>query len=210
MHGACSNAYRTMRSTPARVKTVVSTRLARARTRPAPEYSPSMFSRTKSMSTSSGPRPASGHGTPGSSCTGRTFAHRSSPGAARSKSPQSVTSSGTAGSPTAPSRIASNPRATATPSLGIIAPCSCQYADPHGSVDELELDGRRLEHLRRLRHHLRADAVAGDHADLHGTSTDRMTRPARRSSSASFASSSGRSRAVRWSVGDASLRGRDR
>jgi hypothetical protein len=122
---ACSNAYRTMRSIPARVKTDVSTATSPTRP-PAPEYSPSTFSRTKSMSTSSGPRPASGHGTPGSRRTGRTFAHRPSPLRSASKSPHSVTSSGTDGWPTAPSRIASNPRATATPSLGIIAPCSCQ------------------------------------------------------------------------------------
>ena len=57
-----------------------------------------------------GPRPASAHGTPSSSRTGRTFAHRSSRWRIGRSSPQSVTWSGTSGRPTAPSRIASKPR----------------------------------------------------------------------------------------------------
>ena len=53
-------------------------------------------------------RPASAHGTPSSSRTGRTLAHRSSRWRIGSSSPQSVTWSGMSGRPTAPSRTESN------------------------------------------------------------------------------------------------------
>ena len=90
---------------------------------PTPEYSPSEFSRTNSMSTSSGPRPASGHGTPASRRDGLMFAHRSSCWRIRRIEPHSATSSGTDGWPIAPIRIASWLRATSRAFSGIIRPC---------------------------------------------------------------------------------------
>ena len=57
-------------------------------------------------------------GTPSSSRAGRRFAQRSSPWRSGSSRPQSVTWSGTDGSPTAPSSMASMPRATSSASGG--------------------------------------------------------------------------------------------
>ena len=59
------------------------------------------------MSTSAGPRPASGHGIPGSSRAGRRFAQRSSRWRIARIEPHSETWSGTDGSPIAPIRTAS-------------------------------------------------------------------------------------------------------
>ena len=92
---ASANACSTTRSMPARVNTAVSMPTSLGWpwcTRPpTPEYSPSEFSRTNSMSTSPGARPARAHGTPSSSRTGRTLAHRSSRWRIGSSRPQSVT-----------------------------------------------------------------------------------------------------------------------
>src|SRR5437763_1896360 len=91
-----------MRSTPSCVKTLDSIATSPPRPRwarpPMPEYSPSVFSRTKSMSTSAGPLPASGQATPSSSRAGRTFAHRSRRWRISSTSSHSETWSGTDGS----------------------------------------------------------------------------------------------------------------
>ena len=71
-----------MRSMPTRVKTAVSMPTSCGwpvcERPPTPAYSPSVFSRTNTMSMSAAVRLASGVGMPGSRRAGRTFAHRSS------------------------------------------------------------------------------------------------------------------------------------
>ena len=60
---------------------------------------------------------------PGRMRVGRTLAYWSSGWQIASRSPHSVTWSGTSGAPTAPNRIASNLRSRSAPSAGIITPC---------------------------------------------------------------------------------------
>ena len=77
--GIAPSANLRMRSTPVRVKTACWTTNSRsvpANIRPpTDEYSPSVFSRTTRKSISPGRRPASGHGTPGISRTGRRLTY---------------------------------------------------------------------------------------------------------------------------------------
>ncbi len=89
---------------------------------PTCEYSPSVFSLTTQKSMSPGLFPASGHGTPGSSRTGRRLTYCSNARRIGISSPHSDTWSGTPGNPTAPSRIASWSRSRSIPSSGIIRP----------------------------------------------------------------------------------------
>jgi hypothetical protein len=69
---------------------------------PSPEYSPSEFSRTHTMSSSAGPRPASGQATPGSSRIGRRLTYCSKRCRMGRISSHTDTWSGTDGAPTAP------------------------------------------------------------------------------------------------------------
>ena len=115
LRGAARTRSRDDALEPARVKT---RRLDRDLARrpavprpPTPAYSPSVFSRTKSMSTSSGPRPSRGPGSREAAGQGRRFAHRSSRCRSAQDQPQSETWSGTDGSPIAPSSTASKPGA---------------------------------------------------------------------------------------------------
>ena len=69
---------------------------------PAPEYSPSEFSRTMTQSRSPGPLSRRGVAIPGRMRVGRTLAYWSKPWQIGSRRPQSVTWSGISGAPTAP------------------------------------------------------------------------------------------------------------
>ena len=103
---ASSNAYRRIRSTPLRVKTVswitISFSVPSKARPPIEEYSPSLFSRTTQKSMSPGLRSRSGEGTPSISRTGRMFAYCWNSRRIGIKRPQSETWSGTPGNPTAP------------------------------------------------------------------------------------------------------------
>ena len=99
-----------MRSTPLRVKVETSTATSFSSpvcTRPpAPEYSPSVFSRTITQSICA-PR-SRGDLMPGSTRAGRTLAYWSKPWQIGRRKPQSETWSGTSGAPTAPKKMASS------------------------------------------------------------------------------------------------------
>jgi hypothetical protein len=114
------------RSQPLRVKMdcwiAISSGLPRKRRPPISEYSPSLFSRTTSMSMSAGPRPASGDLTPFNSRTGRRLMYWWNSRRMGISRPQSDTWSGTPGKPTAPRKIDSKGRSCAMPSSGIIRP----------------------------------------------------------------------------------------
>ncbi len=104
---ARSKANLTTRSTPWRVITVSWMAISRAvppnRRPPALEYSPSVFSRTISMSIAPGRRSASGDFMPGSSRAGRRFTYWSKRRRNCSSEPHSEMWSGTLpGQPTAP------------------------------------------------------------------------------------------------------------
>ena len=134
---ARSNAQRTMRSTPARVNTLTSTPTSWSwpwcARPPTPEYSPSEFSRTKSMSMSASARPASGVGTPGNRRTGRRLAQRSSRWRMGRIIVQSEMWSATLGCPQAPSMHASCARSVSSQSSDIIEPVACQRSAPQSS-----------------------------------------------------------------------------
>jgi len=104
---ARSNANLMIRSQPVSVNSADWTATSPPRPRaasarpPSPAYSPSLFSRTTTQS-SSGPASRSGLGTPGRKRTGRTLAHWSRPWQIASRSPHRLTWSGTDGQPTAP------------------------------------------------------------------------------------------------------------
>ncbi len=121
---ACSKPKRRMRSTPRRVKIEVSTATSAGVPTwirpPAPEYSPSVFSRMQRMSKASD---FSGPVAPGKSLCGRMLANWSKDLRIGSRSPCSETASGTrAGQPTAPRRIAAWGRSWSIPSSGIMRP----------------------------------------------------------------------------------------
>ena len=124
---------------PSRVKTLVSMPTSDGRPwcarPPTPEYSPSVFSRTKSMSTSAGPAsgerardPLAAAAPAAGSPTGRAA------GGARGSSPRARRGRARTGRrprPSAPHR-APVERLERSPS-GIIRPCSCQWPSPTGS-----------------------------------------------------------------------------
>ncbi|CPU59803.1 Uncharacterised protein [Mycobacteroides abscessus] len=117
-------ALRTTRSTPNRVLRLtsvatscgVSTRIAP----PLPVYGPSVPSRTTTRSMAG--FPASGPVTPGYSLAGRRLMWWSSAKRVFNNSPRSSTPLGTAGSPMAPSRMASCPRSSSSTESGISSP----------------------------------------------------------------------------------------
>ena len=80
---------------------------------PTPAYSPSEFSRTKSMSTSPAAGRPAGRGRPSSRRAGRTFAHRSSAGGSGGAGPRARRGRARR-SPTAPIRHASWARSTSS------------------------------------------------------------------------------------------------
>ncbi len=103
---ASAKANRMMRATPARVKIETSVATSSGRPRcerpPCPAYSPSEFSRTITQSRCLGVTPRSGLSIPGRMRVGRTLAYWSNGWQMASRSPHSVTWSGTSGAPTAP------------------------------------------------------------------------------------------------------------
>ena len=102
--------------------TTVSSAVPAASVRPAPQYSPSVFSRTTTKSIERGVPAFRGESSPASSLTGRRFTYWSKPWRMGSSSPRSETWSGTPGKPTAPSRMASQSASRSRPSAGIMAP----------------------------------------------------------------------------------------
>ncbi len=110
-----------MRSTPLRVKVEISIATSLSSpvcTRPpAPEYSPSVFSRT--MTQSMALPLSSGDLMPGRTRAGRTLAYWSKPWQIGRRSPQSERWSGTSGAPTAPKKMASNAFSFSKPPSGI-------------------------------------------------------------------------------------------
>jgi hypothetical protein len=110
-----------MRSTPARVKVDTSSAVSIGNPLwmrpPAPEYSPSVFSRTMTQSIS--PASRSGLVMPGRRREGLTLAYWSKPWQIGRRRPHSETWSGTPGAPTAPKRIASKPFNVSSPPSGM-------------------------------------------------------------------------------------------
>ena len=105
---ARSNAKRMIRSQPLSVNNAVCSatslpgpRALRLRP-PRPAYSPSLFSRTTTQSSSVSSALRSGETTPGKNFTGRMLAHWSKFWVMFSRRPHSETWSGTVGQPTAP------------------------------------------------------------------------------------------------------------
>jgi hypothetical protein len=84
---------------------------------PAPEYSPSVFSRTITQSMSFAF--FMGDAMPGSSRDGRTFAYWSKPWQIGRRRPHSDRWSGTSGAPTAPKKMASNFFSSSSPPAGM-------------------------------------------------------------------------------------------
>ena len=123
---AMAKAVRMIRVTPARVKMAVSVAISSGWPRwarpPWPAYSPSEFSRTITQSMSPGDTARSGLVRPGSTRVGRILAYWSKPRQIRSRRPQSVMSSGSCWSPTAPKKMASNAFSLSRPSSSIIRP----------------------------------------------------------------------------------------
>ena len=107
---------------------------------------------------------------PGISRTGRMLAYCWKLRRIGISRPQSETWSGTVGKPTAPRKIASWWRIWSSavlrhhPAVLRRSSRSSTAARPTGSRGRT--CGRRLQHPDALRHHLFADAVAGDHRDL--------------------------------------------
>ncbi len=105
---ARSNANRMIRSQPFSVNRAVCRATSLPGPRPArlrppkPAYSPSLFSRTTTQSSSVWSALRSGETTPGWKCTGRTLAHWSKFWQIRSRRPHRLMWSGTVGQPTAP------------------------------------------------------------------------------------------------------------
>jgi hypothetical protein len=103
---ASAKAKRMMRATPARVITETSVATSSGSPRctrpPTPAYSPSLFSRTITQSSSRAVTPRKGLTIPGRMRAGRTLAYWSKPWQIASRRPQSETWSGTPGAPAAP------------------------------------------------------------------------------------------------------------
>ena len=115
-------------SVPLRVKsdswTAISSSVPWCSRPPISEYSPSLFSRTMTMSTCSGVTSRSGEGIPGQSRIGRRFTYCRNERRIGISRPQREMWSGTSGRPTAPRKIGSLPRRVSSASGGIIRPCS--------------------------------------------------------------------------------------
>ena len=130
---ACSKANFSTRSTPMRDMMVCCITISRSLPSymrpPMLEYSPSVFSRTISMSMSPGfsgwpCRSTSGERMPGMSRAGRRLTYWSKSRRNFSSEPHSDTWSGTvAGQPMAPKKMASWPPMRSFQSAGIISPC---------------------------------------------------------------------------------------
>ena len=105
---ARSKAKRMIRSQPFSVNRAVCRATSLPGPRPArlrpprPAYSPSLFSRTTTQSSSVSSALRSGETTPGWKCTGRTLAHWSKFWQMFSRRPHRLMWSGTVGQPTAP------------------------------------------------------------------------------------------------------------
>jgi hypothetical protein len=125
---ASSHANLMIRSVPLRVKiascTASSSSVPRCSRPPISEYSPSLFSRTITMSTVSGVAFLSGDEIPGQSLTGRRFTYCRNARRIGISSPHSEMWSGTSGRPTAPRKMASLCPSCSSASGGIIRPCS--------------------------------------------------------------------------------------
>ena len=91
---------------------------------PTLAYSPSVFSRMTTMSMSPLSMPRRGDVTPGSRMLGRWQTYWSKPRRIGSSRPFRVTWSWMSGCPTAPKRMASNPRRESSALASIILPCS--------------------------------------------------------------------------------------
>src|SRR5712691_6692117 len=165
------------RSVPLRENTIdwiaISSGVPRRRRPPMPAYSPSVFSRTQTMSISAAPLPARGLATPGSRRIGRRLTYWSKPWRSGSSSPQRLMWSATRGSPTGPSRTAAKtaPLETGKPVLGHHRPvCQVVLRAPvemlirEAQPTHLLCDG--VERHQRLGHDLPADAVAGDDSQM--------------------------------------------
>ena len=76
-----------------------------------------------------------------------------------------MTPGGTSGVPTAPSRIASNPRSSVERRVAEDLAVAQVARAAEVEVVGVEVDAGGADHLQRLRGHLRADAVAADHCD---------------------------------------------
>ena len=125
---ASSHAYCMTRSVPRRVNTdswtASSSSVPWCRRPPISEYSPSLFSRTITMSTSSGAMSRRGEGMPGHSRIGRRFTYCRNARRIGISRPHSEMWSGTSGRPTAPRKIASLPPSVSSASSGIMRPVS--------------------------------------------------------------------------------------
>src|SRR5258708_2933831 len=110
-------AYRTQRSTPARVfrdsSVALSNAVPRCTVPPAPAYRPSVFSRTITKSRSAAGGRATAPATPGRSFHGRRFTYRATSARSRSARPPSTTPGGPPGLPTPPTTTPPPRRVTA-------------------------------------------------------------------------------------------------
>ena len=161
------------RSVPRRVKTdswtASSSSVPWCRRPPISEYSPSLFSRTITMSTSSGATSRRGDGMPGHSRIGRRFTYWRNARRIGISRPHSEMWSGTSGRPTAPRKIASlAPQGVERVGRHHAAGLDVVVAAPR-VLGELELEPvratGRLEHLERGGRDLEADPVARDHGN---------------------------------------------
>ena len=165
------------RSVPRRVKTASwtasSSSVPWCRRPPISEYSPSLFSRTITMSTSAGVTSRSGEGMPGHSRTGRRFTYWRKARRIGISRPHSETWSGTSG----PADRAEEDRVAVAQGVERVG------RHHAAGLDEVVAAPRvlgqpqlepvratdRLEHLERGGRDLAADAVARDHGDRVGS-----------------------------------------
>ena len=100
---------------------------------------------------------------------GRWLMYRSRANRSLSSIPRSITPGGTAGVPTAPSRIASNVRSSVERGVGQDLAVTQVAVAAEVELDRVEACARGVEDLERLGRHLRPDAVAADHGDAMST-----------------------------------------